>query len=148
MMKSVEKLKKDKSGFLLMDGLIAVLIIGLALCSLAYWYIQGTETRYNATQLNKAVHIAAERLELMKTMDGKNITVILDFAAAANTNKTVVLDGETFEAEIDTTVLTRAVGSDAYHKGDKYLVPVEVKVTWKDTKEETLIMRTYISREV
>ena len=63
------KLKKRERGVLLVDALIGVTILAVGLVALMQLFIYGTKNRADASLREKAVQIAAERIEILKARE-------------------------------------------------------------------------------
>ena len=68
MRKNVLNFKKitDRRGFMLVDGMVAVLIVAIGLVALAYMYTQGIKTRVAGERRQAAVQIAGQGMEKLK----------------------------------------------------------------------------------
>lgn len=109
-MKSLYKLLKAKQGFFLVDSMVSVLVLAIGLAALAALFTQGIAYMHKAATREKAVQVAAERLELLKTLDGKTVAELDDMIATLNSNgKNVVQpDKATTPNEKFTTNIVRS----------------------------------------
>jgi Tfp pilus assembly protein PilV len=63
---------KEKKGFVLVDSMVAVLILAIGLAALAFLYTNGTGTLHKSDTREKAVQIAADWVEVIKTWSASN----------------------------------------------------------------------------
>ena len=91
---------EERKGFILVDAMVAVLILAIGLAALALLYTGGIGTLHKSSTREKAVQVAAERLELLKAREGITAALsdlqTLETDANKDANKTVTLDGETY----------------------------------------------------
>ena len=148
---SLAKLKKfikNRKGFLLVDSMVAVLILAIGLAALAFLYTNGIGTLHKASTREKAVQVAAERVELLKAKEGVtvNISDLTALETKANGQNTVTLDGETYTTHltVDTTNIKSGTSATNVRTGDEYLFPVTVTVTWKNPDTQTITLKSYV----
>ena len=61
----MQQLRTNKQGFLLVDAIIGVLVVAIGLAALAALYTYGIGVMVSADRQEKAVQIAAEKIELL-----------------------------------------------------------------------------------
>jgi type II secretory pathway pseudopilin PulG len=94
------KFFKKNTGFLMIDAIVAVVIVSVALVALSYLYTQGTKASVMAGSSERAMEIAAQRIEFLKKGAGISYSAddgLAALVAAANSDKVVKLDGEARE---------------------------------------------------
>ena len=146
------ELKKieERKGFILVDAMVAVLVLAIGLSALALLYTGGIGTLHKSNTREKAVQVAAERLELLKAKEGvtTNLSTLqtLETDANTDTNKKVTLDGETYTTNlvIDTKNLRNQDGATNTRDGDAYLYPVTVTVTWNNPNPGSITLTSYV----
>ena len=147
-----EQIKKQR-GFLLVDSIVAVVVLAIGLVAIARLYMYGTDYRYRAANRQKAVQIAAERIERLKEDEANeaSLSEINDTINALNSDseKTVTLsDEETFIVSVSPTQLSTGNSLKDNNTGldaDENIYPVTVKVTWpKDKNDHSIALSTYI----
>ena len=152
-MKALYKLLKAKQGFVLVDSMVSVLVLAIGLAALAALFTQGIAYMHKSATREKAVQVAAERLELLKTADGKTVAELDDMIATLNSNgKNVVqpdkatTPNEKFTANIVRSGnLTRlSTGTASTITADQYVYPVSVTVAWTSPAQESFVMSTYV----
>lgn len=138
------ELKKieERKGFILVDAMVAVLVLAIGLSALALLYTGGIGTLHKSSTREKAVQVAAERLELVKAKDGQTTAAITDIITKANANTKVTDSGETYTA---TMALGDKLKTKSEKENDAYLRLVTVTVTWNNPNAETMILYTYIA---
>ena len=153
-MRPLYKLLKAKQGFFLVDSMVSVLVLAIGLAALAALFTQGIAYMHKAATREKAVQVAAERLELLKTLDGKTVAELDDMIATLNSNgKNVVQpDKATTPNEKFTTNIVRSgnltrlnTGTASTITADQYMYPVSVTVTWTSPAQESFVMSTYVT---
>ena len=85
----------DKRGFMLVDGMVAVLIVAIGLVALALTFTKATGVSIMSSDKTKATYLAKESLEYFKKYDGSTIPVtqtIVD-QALSNTDFPVAASG-------------------------------------------------------
>ena len=164
---SLAKLKKfikNRKGFVLVDSMVAVLILAIGLAALAFLYTNGTRIFHNSNTQQKAIQVAAERLELLKVVNStatateskdKTRTQINEIISKANNNSTVSYQGETYTTQITPTVLTDSDSLQAEalsagglkRNGEEFIYPVKVTVTWNanDATGTKTTLSTYVT---
>lgn len=143
-MNGIKQFRKNKQGFLLVDAMIGVLVVAIGLAALAALYTYGIGVMVSADRQEKAVQIAAEKIELLKAADGHSSSDIREIVEYINNkekgNNTVIQDG--IEYQISAEGGAKSLGNS--YPGDEMLYPVRVKVTWNDPKLQVMELQTYI----
>lgn len=147
-MNSIKQFRKNKQGFLLVDAIIGVLVVAIGLAALAALYTYGIGVMASADRQEKAVQIAAEKIELLKAADGHSSSDIREIVEYINNeyinnkegNNTVIQDG--IEYQISAQGGDGSLGNKYPGESELYLVRVEVK--WTDPKPQVLDLQTYI----
>ena len=132
---------KENHGFMLVDGLIAVLIVAIGLVSLAFMYTQGVKTRVSAERRQAAVQLAGQGMEKLKKADGKHLSDLQGIVADINDDAPIPVDvlGEyTVRSEI--VQETEPTDTSATQK----LEMVRVTVTWNDPQTAEMTLDSYI----
>ena len=86
-MKGIPQFRKNKQGFLLVDAMIGVLVVAIGLAALAALYTYGIGVMVSADRQEKAVQIAAEKIELLKAADGHSIANLQQLVEYINTKE-------------------------------------------------------------
>jgi Tfp pilus assembly protein PilV len=147
---------KENKGFVLVDSMVAVLILAIGLAALAFLYTNGIGTLHKSDTREKAVQIAADWAEVIKTYADTNSKTLTydDLVSYVDTTLpkdksgtvTTTTDNETFTvtAAVMDTNYTKYFKASS-HSGDSRVVPVSITTTWNnpDKQESTLI--TYIT---
>ena len=155
---------KENKGFVLVDSMVAVLILAIGLAALAFLYTNGTQILHNSNTQQKAIQVAAERLELLKVVNStaaateskdKTRSQINTIINTANNNSTVSYEGETYTATIKPTVLTDSDSLQAEtlqaggvkRSGEELIYPVSVEVTRNDNDPTgtKITLSTYVT---
>lgn len=141
-MNGIKQLRKNKQGFLLVDAMIGVLVVAIGLAALAALYTYGIGVMVSADRQEKAVQIAAEKIELLKAADGHSSSDIREIVEYINKegNNTVIQDG--IEYQISAEGGAKSLGNS--YPGDEILYPVRVEVKWNDQKLQVMELQTYI----
>jgi type II secretory pathway pseudopilin PulG len=142
-----KRLKKNM-GFLMIDALVAVVIVAVALVSLSYLYTQGTKASVMSGSSERAMEIAAQRIEFLKKGAGVSYSATGGLAAlvtAANSNKIVKPDGEAREYTAES--FTEQVYGNNANFGQNKIYKIAVTVSWTDTAAEKVRLETYIAVE-
>ena len=121
------KLKKRERGFALVDSIIGVVILAVGLVGLVQLYTYGAQYRNSANMRQKAVQLAAEKVEKLKTY-----TTYSEMNAAA-----IELSKETDVTAAGNEVYHTTVAVDANplddgttYKGDENVYLVTSTVEW------------------
>ena len=155
---------KENKGFVLVDSMVAVLILAIGLAALAFLYTHGTQILHNSNTQQKAIQVAAERLELLKVVNSaatetqskdQTRTQINAIISKANTNNVVTYQGETYTTQITPTVLADSDSLQAEtlsagglkRNGEEFIYPVKVTVTWNanDATGTKITLSTYVT---
>ena len=139
---------EERKGFILVDAMVAVLILAIGLAALALLYTGGIGTLHKSSTREKAVQVAADRIEVIKGYAAKNSTTVTyanldnfittDLNSNTHTNVTTTTDSETYTVE--GTIGNRLEGLT----GDDFLVPVTVEVSWNSPEPQSCKLTTYI----
>lgn len=78
----LRKITNKKSGFILLDSIVAVVIVAIGLVAVLQLYTQGTKYRHSADMHQKAVQIAAENIEQLKVVEADSMTMRITRNAA------------------------------------------------------------------
>lgn len=143
-MNGIKQFRKNKQGFLLVDAMIGVLVVAIGLAALAALYTYGIGVMVSADRQEKAVQIAAEKIELLKAADGHSSSDIREIVEYINNkekgNNKVIQDG--IEYQIIAEGGAASLGNS--YPGDEMLYPVRVEVKWNDQKLQVMELQTYI----
>lgn len=127
----------DKRGFMLVDGMVAVLIVAIGLVALALTFTKATGVSIMSSDKTKATYLAKESLEYFKKYDGSTIPVtqtIVD-QALSNTDFPVATSG-----------FSRTISASQPNNSNAKLRKLNVVVTWKDSnsgKDQSVILNSY-----
>lgn len=138
----MQQLRTNKQGFLLVDAIIGVLVVAIGLAALAALYTYGIGVMVSADRQEKAVQIAAEKIELLKAADGHSSSDIIKIVNTINDKKNNKLYQDGIEYQINANG-----GSDnlvSGYPGDSNLYLVKVEVKWTDPRQQVLNLQTYI----
>ena len=143
MWKVVLNFKKydNRRGFMLVDGMVAVLIVAIGLVALAFMYTQGINTRVAGERRQAAVQMAGQGMEKLKKADGKTESALQDIVNDINDDDPIAVDvlGEyTVRSEI--VQETEPTGTNTTQK----LETVRVTVTWNDPQAAEMTLESYI----
>ena len=130
-----------RSGFMLVDGMVAVLIVAIGLVALAFMYTQGINTRVAGERRQAAVQMAGQGMEKLKKADGKTESALQDIVNDINDDDPIAVDvlGEyTVRSEI--VQETEPTGTNTTQK----LETVRVTVTWNDPQAAEMTLESYI----
>ncbi|MHC1715251.1 MAG: hypothetical protein AB9858_06685 [Acidaminococcaceae bacterium] len=133
--------KKSRQGFMLVDGLIAVLIVAIGLVALAFMYTHGIKARVAGERRQAAVQIAGQGMEKLKKADGKTMDVLQDLVDDINDDDPIVVDvlgNYTVRSEI--VQETEPTGANTTQK----LETVRVTVEWNDPQASTMVLDGYV----
>ncbi|VBB09177.1 Hypothetical protein LUCI_4463 [Lucifera butyrica] len=111
---------KSQKGFLLIDVLIGMLILTIALVSLAYAYTQSVRTSMGSRNYNQAVYLAQKTLEGLKTQDGSNAFSLPASIAPITSNG------------VQYTISLSENGGSMSEPLDANVIPVQVTVKWSE----------------
>jgi hypothetical protein len=139
---------KGNKGFLMADAIVTVVIVAVALVALSYLYTQGTKAGIIAGSSERAMEIAAQRIEFLKKGAGIDYSDSGGLAAlvtAANADNIVKLDGENREYTVESSA--EQVYSDSTQYGHDKLYKLTVTVSFSDMASESARLVTYIAVE-
>ena len=139
MRKNVLNFKKitDRRGFMLVDGMVAVLIVAIGLVALAYMYTQGIKTRVAGERRQAAVQIAGQGMEKLKKADGKTLSYLQGIVDDINDDDPINVDG--LGEYMVTSAMVQGTESTT-HK----LETVRVTVEWNDPQASTIVLDSYV----
>ena len=137
---------KKQRGFLLVDSIVAVVVLGIGLTAVGALYMYGTDYRMRAANRQKAVQIAAERIERLKASEAQNNGVSLDDLNTVidkiNDDAVVLTDKESFQVTMSDATSLKDKTESSYDKG---VAIVETTVTWPTGKNDhSLKLYSYI----
>ena len=143
-MNGIKQFRKNKQGFLLVDAMIGVLVVAIGLAALAALYTYGIGVMVSADRQEKAVQIASEKIELLKSADGHSSSDIEDLMM-----DNIGTDPEKAKSvEIDDIKFyfwgTGRFLQDNNSTGVNQLYYVKVFVKWSDPRIQTISLETYI----
>jgi len=142
------KLFKKNKGFLMIDAIVAIVILAVALVALSYLYTEGTKSSIMAGSSERAMEIAAQRMEFMKKAAGVSYSAdagLEALVAAANADKVVKVDGENREYTAECSAVQ--VYGDSAKYGRNKLYRIIVNVSWTDPASENVRLESYIAVE-
>jgi len=142
----LSKRLKENKGFLMIDAIVAVVIVSVALVSLSYLYTQGTKASVMAGSSERAMEIAAQRIEFLKKGSGVSYSADDGLAAlvtAANSDKVVKLDGEARQYTAESSA--EQVYANSTQNGRDRLYKLAVTVSWTDPASESVRLESYIA---
>ncbi|VBB08136.1 Hypothetical protein LUCI_3401 [Lucifera butyrica] len=116
---------KSQKGFLLIDVLIAMVILGSAIMAMSYAYAQYVKEAAAAKNYNQAVYLAKSLLEDMKQYDGKSAIPLANYPTHQNK----------FNNNDTTFTVYQPVETDINSK----LAAIKVKVTWNEANSQRQI---------
>ena len=97
----------------------------------------------------KAVQIAADRIEVLKAVDGKDSYSALQTFVAnelnSSTHKNVTTTTDAEQFTVSGTLGEKLGDANTGRTGDDYVVPVTVTVTWKSPEVQTCTLVTYVT---
>ena len=139
MRKNVLNFKKitDRRGFMLVDGMVAVLIVAIGLVALAYMYTQGIKTRVAGERRQAAVQIAGQGMEKLKKADGKTLSYLQGIVDDINDDDPINVDG--LGEYMVTSAMVQGAESTTYK-----LETVRVTVEWNDPQASTIVLDSYV----
>ena len=135
---------KENHGFMLVDGLIAVLIVAIGLVSLAFMYTQGVKTRVSAERRQAAVQLAGQEMERLKKFEGGTKTALKEavFKDEAEYLKPTVTGFGEYEIKSEVLETGEIVPSAA--KTTQKIEVVRVTVKWNDPQDSEMVLEGYI----
>lgn len=144
---------RKRNGFFLIDSITAVLVLAIGLAAMAALFTYGIRYAKSASDEQKAVQIAAERIERIKVSeDTEGIAKFVnleELVSTINTKQPIVQldDGNIFY--VNTTILTKDdTGikgiTDTTCGGDEELQLVRTTVKWPQAQDQSLSVDTYV----
>ena len=139
MWKVVLNFKKydNRRGFMLVDGMVAVLIVAIGLVALALTFTKATGASIMSSDKTKATYLAKESLEYFKKYDGGTTPVnqtLVDQAIANNDFPAV------------TSGFSRTISATQPNNSNTKLRKLNVVVTWTDSnsgEEQSVTLNSY-----
>ena len=127
----------DKRGFMLVDGMVAVLIVAIGLVALALTFTKATGVSIMSSDKTKATYLAKESLEYFKKYDGgiAPVTQTIVDQAVLNTDFPAVSSG-----------FSRTISASQPSNTNAKLRKLNVVVTWIDSnsgEEQSVILNSY-----
>ena len=139
MRKDILNFKKitDKRGFMLVDGMVAVLIVAIGLVALALTFTKATGASIMSSDKTKATYLAKESLEYFKKYDGgaTPVTQTMVEQAVSNTDFPSLTSG-----------FSRTISASQPNNSNTKLRKLNVVVTWTDSnsgEEQSVILNSY-----
>ena len=131
----------NRRGFMLVDGMVAVLIVAIGLVALAFMYTQGIKTRVAAERRQAAVQMAGQGMEKLKKADSKTLADLQDIVDDINDDDPIVVDGlGNYTVRSEIVQETEPTDANATQK----LETVRVIVEWNDPQASTMVFDGYI----
>lgn len=127
----------NRRGFMLVDGMVAVLIVAIGLVALAFMYTQGIKTRVAAERRQAAVQMAGQGMEKLKKADGKTLSYLQGIVDDINDDDPINVDG------LGEYMVTSAMVQGAESTTHK-LETVRVTVEWNDPQASTIVLDSYV----
>ena len=127
----------DKRGFMLVDGMVAVLIVAIGLVALALTFTKATGVSIMSSDKTKATYLAKESLEYFKKYDGGTTPV---------TQTMVDNDVKQTDFPAVTSGFSRTISASQPDNLNTKLRKLNVVVTWKDSnsgKDQSVILNSY-----
>lgn len=139
MIKNVLNFKKitDRRGFMLVDGLIAVLIVAIGLVAIILTFTKATGVSIMSSDKTKATYLAKESLEYFKKYDGGTAPVTQTIVNQA-------LSQNDFPAV--TSGFSRTISASQPNTSNAKLRELNVVVTWTDSnsgEEQSVTLNSY-----
>ncbi len=137
-----------KNGFMLVDSMVAVVIVAIGLVAILQLYNYGMEYQHSASLRQKAVQIASENIERIKSLEseGKSELAITSAMTTLNSQQSegITAQGEEiFYPEITAErLLSETSGSE--YKGDDRVLVIKSTVRWPKDKTQQLNLYAYI----
>ena len=127
----------NRRGFMLVDGIVAVLIVAIGLVALASMYTQGINTRVAGERRQAAVQLAGQGMEKFKKADGKTISELQYIVDDINDDGQIVVDG------LGNYTVTSAIVKEVESTTNR-LETVRVTVEWNDPQASTMVLDGYV----
>ena len=147
MRKDILNFKKitDKRGFMLVDGMVAVLIVAIGLAALAFMYTQSIKTRVGGERRQAAVQLAGQEMERLKKYDGDtkaNLKAnVYDTANGYFTQTGLGPTDYKIKSEI---VETKEINETDAENATQKIEAIRVTDTWNDPQSASMILDGYI----
>ena len=119
----------DKRGFMLVDGMVAVLIVAIGLVALALTFTKATGVSIMSSDKTKATYLAKESLEYFKKYDGGTTPV---------TQTMVDNDVKQTDFPAVTSGFSRTISASQPNTSNAKLRELNVVVTWTDSNSGEL----------
>ena len=133
----------DKRGFMLVDGMVAVLIVAIGLVALAFMYTQSIKTRVGGERRQAAVQLAGQEMERLKKYDGSSETN-LDAATYNTASKYLKLSVAGFGDYQIKSEIVNEIDEQKAENATQKIETVRVTVTWNDPQSASMILDGYI----
>jgi len=133
---------KNKQGFMLVDGLVAVLIVAFGLVSLAFMYTQGAKTRIAGERRQAAVQIAGQEMERLKKFEGSSIEELQDNVYDDQNEYLKIAGSGPTDYEVKSEIVGEYESSAS--EAEQKIEVVKVTVTWDDPKKNEIVTEGYI----
>ena len=143
---------RKRNGFFLIDSITAVLVLAIGLAAMAALFTYGIRYAKSASDEQKAVQIAAERVERIKVSEDSTDGIakfagLEELVSRINTKQPIVqLDyGNIFY--VNTTILTTddtGIKGATNVTGDEELQLVRTTVKWPQAQDQSLSVDTYV----
>lgn len=134
--------KKNRQGFMLVDGLIAVLIVAIGLVALAFTYTHGIKTRVAGERRQAAVQIAGQEMERLKKYDGGTYKALKDNVYDETNGHLIKTGLGPTDYEISSEVLEEYKPSS--DEATQKIETVRVTVSWNDPADNQITLEGYI----
>lgn len=131
-----ERIRHSQGGWILIDIIIGILILGVALTALAMAFRQSTITGMAARNYNQAVYIAEQKIENLRKNDGKKATdSTIDWGPQTETIP--AKNGlPQFKVITNPLTVTEAIKST-------YVRPFRITVTWQESSAKQIQVSSY-----
>lgn len=125
----------SEEGFTLIEILVATVVLGIGLISLAALFPYGSKAGFDARKTTEAVDLATQQLERLRLKSYSDAELAAGWHPSASGE--AVGSGDTFTRRYLVTAMTGSM-ADFKH--------VEVQVTWPATNPDTVRLVTYFRR--
>lgn len=127
----------NRQGFMLVDGLIAVLIVAIGLIAISMTFTQATGVSIMSSDKTKATYLAKESLEYFKKYDG-SLTLVTQ----------AIVDQAITYSDFPTVPnsFSRTISATQPSNSNAKLIKLNVVVTWTDSnsgKEDNVTLNSY-----
>ena len=134
---------KSKNGFMLVDGMVAVLIVAIGLVALAFMYTQSIKTRVGGERRQAAVQLAGQEMERLKKYDGGTKTDLQDNVHDSSNGYLIQTGLGPTDYKIQSEIVGEINNTNAVNATQK-IETVQVKVSWNDPVENKITLDGYI----